>query len=181
MNRARVIARLKKFEGVVPHMYRCTGGEVTIGVGHAIAAVDEAAKLAWRAGGSAAAAEQARADFNRIADAVKGLPAPDYAHLTQCRMAEEDIDGLLAADIERFESHLAAALPQWPSYPETVQEALFDMGYNLGVAGLLKFQHLLAAVDAGQWAVAAGRCHRMGIGEARNQETADLLLQANSA
>jgi hypothetical protein len=30
MNRTQVIERLNKFEGKVPYMYRCTGGEATI-------------------------------------------------------------------------------------------------------------------------------------------------------
>jgi GH24 family phage-related lysozyme (muramidase) len=55
------------------------------------------------------------------------------------------------------------------------------MGYNLGVGGLLKFHKLLAAVDAGQWTTAAAQCHRMGIGDARNQATAGLFQRAAGA
>ena len=36
MDSSLVIPRVEKFEGRVPLMYRCTGGEVTIGIGHAI-------------------------------------------------------------------------------------------------------------------------------------------------
>jgi GH24 family phage-related lysozyme (muramidase) len=181
MDSAKVIARLNKFEGCVDHMYRCTGGEVTIGVGHAIQTAADATKLLWNLGGTPATPQQAQADFAKVAATPKGWPASQYASLTQCRMLPGDIIALVQADVALFESRLSAALPKWQSYPEPAQEALFDMGYNLGVAGLLKFHQLLAAVDAGQWQTAAAQSHRMGINDARNQETANLFLQAAGA
>jgi GH24 family phage-related lysozyme (muramidase) len=181
MNRASVIARLKGFEGCLPYMYRCTGGEVTIGAGHAIPAAADAGKLSWSIGGAPATPEQAQSDFAKIAAAPVGWVAGGYENLTRCRMSADDIDALLLADVALFEARLAAALPKWASYPEPAQEALFDMGYNLGVGGLLKFHQLLAAVDAGQWTTAAAQCHRMGIGDARNKETSNLFLQAGGA
>jgi GH24 family phage-related lysozyme (muramidase) len=94
-------------------------------------------------------------------------------------MADPDIDALLVADVTRFEALLAAAFPDWNSYPEPAQEALFDMAYNLGISGLQKkFPNMMAAVHAGQWDVAAAQCHRTGIGEPRNQRTAALFQQA---
>jgi GH24 family phage-related lysozyme (muramidase) len=180
MNRDSVIARLKRFEGVVPHMYQCTGGDVTIGVGHAIPAAADAGKLAWSVDGSPATAMQAHNDFVKVAAALKGLAAARYESLTQCRMSAEDIDALLLADMRLFESKLGDALPGWPSYPVPAQEALFDMAYNLGIGGLLKFHRLLAAVNAGQWMATAAQCHRRGINDARNAETANLFLQAGA-
>ena len=181
MNSASVIARLKEFEGYVSYMYRCTGGEVTIGAGHAIPAAADAGKLSWSIGGAPATPEQAQSDFAKVAAAPIGWVAGGYEDLTQCRMSADDIDALLLADIALFEAKLAAALPGWASYPEPAQEALFDMGYNLGVGGLLKFHQLLAAANAGQWTTAAAQCHRMGISDARNRETATLFLQAAGA
>jgi lysozyme len=93
-------------------------------------------------------------------------------------MADSDIDALVSSDVHKFETSLAAALPNWSTYPPPAQAALFDMAFNLGLGGLKKFPRLLAAVDAGQWEVAAAQCHRQGIAEIRNQQTADLLRQA---
>ncbi|MBZ5725856.1 MAG: glycoside hydrolase family protein [Acidobacteriia bacterium] len=180
MDLSAAAARLRKFEGSVSHMYRCTGGEVTVGVGHAMAAAADAARLVWEIDGVAATAEQAQADFQKVAAAQKGLVASAYAGLTQCRMSDDAISGVLEADLQAFEAQLAAALPRWSSYPEPVQEALFDMAFNLGLGGLKKFPRLLAAVNAGDWTTAAAQCHRQGIGETRNQETAALFLQAAS-
>ncbi len=180
MDVTAVAARLRKFEGSIPHMYRCTGGEVTIGVGHAIPSKDHAAGLDWEIQGVAATPPQAQADFQAVAAAAKGLVASAYAGLTQCRMGDDAIRSVLGADLQAFEAQLAAALPRWNSYPEPAQQALFDMAFNLGLGGLKKFPRLLAAVDAGDWTTAAAQCHRQGIGEPRNQETAALFRQAGS-
>ena len=178
MNPSNVMPRIERFEGRVPYMYRCTGGEVTIGIGHAILKSDNAPELTWSIGGRPATSDEILADYASVNAAEKGHAAPSYEHLTQCRMANSDIDALLAADIASFEAQLAAELPNWNTYPEPAQEALFDMAFNLGLNGLKKFPSMLAAVDAGQWEAAASECHRKGINEDRNQQTASLFRQA---
>jgi type VI secretion system secreted protein VgrG len=176
MNQSAVGLRLRKFEGSVSYMYRCTGGEVTVGCGHAILTAADAPKLNWQIGAAGVAA-----DWAKVAAAQKGMVASKYAPLTACRMDDGAIDALLTADIQVFEQALSRALPRWASYPEPAQEALFDMAYNLGVAGLKKFVRMLAAVDSGQWEVAAQECERLGINAERNQETAQLFRQAGGA
>ena len=178
MDREQVIARLEKFEGRVPHMYRCTGGEVTVGIGHAIPGAAEAAQLQWEIAGQAASASQAQSDFGNVAAAPKGMLAANYAALTQCRLSDEHIRSLVKADVQNFETRLAASFPKWISYPQPVQEALFDMAFNLGIGGLKKFVKLLGAVDAGDWETAAQESQRQGIAQARNNATADLFRQA---
>ena len=180
MDQAAVIARLKNFEGCVPYMYVCTGGEVTVGVGHAIPSPAGASQLAWQVGGVAASPVQAAADFQSVAAAQKGMLASAYAELTQCRMSGGDIEALVEADVQAFEAQLAVALPNWNSYPEPAQEALFDMAFNLGLGGLKKFPRMLAAIDVGDWSTAAAQSHRQGIGESRNQEIAALLRSASA-
>ena len=173
MNQDQVIARLRQFEGCVPYMYRCTGGDVTVGLGHAIPSPADAAQLSW-----AESADSTQSDWAAVAAAPKGQVASSYASLTTCRMSDDAINQLATADVQSFTESLQAKLPNWNTYPEPAQEALFDMAYNLGVGGLLKFHNMLAAVDAGDWETAAQQCHRMGIGDARNQETAALFRQA---
>ena len=165
-----VLARLEKFEGRVPHMYRCTGGEVTIGIGHAIPTAADASKLTWESGTDGVAA-----GYAAVAAEPKGMVASHYAPLTVCRMSNDAINQLAAADIDTFTNQLQHTLPNWSAYPEPAQAALFDMAYNLGIGGLKKFPHMLAAVDAADWETAAQQCHRNGIGESRNQETAALF------
>ena len=156
----------------MPYLYRCSGGAVTVGVGHAVASADECCQLAWTA---PAAPAEIRAAFAKVAAAPEGQTAAAYARLTSIRMAASAIDDLLANDVVLFEAALGKALPRWNTYPEPAQQALFDMAYNLGIAGLRKFRKLLAGVDAGRWEDAAAQCHRAGIAEARNAETAALF------
>ena len=178
MDPSLVIPRIQSFEGRVPYMYQCTGGKVTIGIGHAIETPTDALQLTWSIDGRPATAAEIQTDYAGVAAAQKGLIAKAYAAFTQSRMADADIGALIAADVTRFEASLAAALPNWNTYPAPAQAALFDMAFNLGLGGLKKFPRLLAAVDAGEWDVAAAQCHRQGIGEDRNQQTAALFLQA---
>jgi GH24 family phage-related lysozyme (muramidase) len=172
MNRDRVTERLIRFEGSIPYMYRCTGGEVTIGVGHAIQTAEDVGKLAW------GASETAAADYAKVTAAPAGNVASFYQNLSTCRMGDVEIRRLCGSDIDRFEAELKSALPKWDTYPEPAQEALFDMGFNLGVAGLLKFKNMLAAVDRGDWPAASRESHRTGIQESRNQAIAELFLKA---
>src|ERR1017187_4132058 len=178
MDPALVIPRLQSYEGRVPYMYSCTGGKVTIGIGQAIEPPADALHLPLSIAGRPATPAETQADYAAVAAAQIGLVAKAYAPLTQSRMADADIDTLIPGDVASFEASLAAALPNWNTYPAPAQAALFDMAFNLGLGGLKRFPHLLAAVDAGDWAAAAAQCHRQGIGDARNQQTAALFLQA---
>jgi GH24 family phage-related lysozyme (muramidase) len=180
MNQQIVLERLKHFEGLVPYMYRCTGGDVTTGIGHALFTSADAAALAWEISGRPASPDEIAGDFEKVAAAPKGLVAASYEALTACRLPDASLTSLATADIERFEAALSKTFPQWSSFPEPAQEALFDMAFNLGIAGLHKFPKLLAAVDSGDWETAAAECRRLGVSEARNQETAALFRQAES-
>jgi GH24 family phage-related lysozyme (muramidase) len=181
MNTESLKARMRAGEGSIAHMYKCTGGKVTIGVGHAIEDAATACTLNWTIDGAPAAADRVRADFAAVAAAATGAIARTYEPLTFCRMSAESIDALLQADIQRFIAGLRQIIPDFDRLPDPAQEALFDMGFNLGIGGLQKFRNLLAAVASRDWQRAAAECHRKGISDARNAETAALFRQAGSA
>jgi GH24 family phage-related lysozyme (muramidase) len=174
MNRTQVIDRLNRFEGRVLHMYQCTGGKVTVGVGHAIETAEDAEALEWD--NAATVAD----DYARVATAAPDQVASAYAQLSACRMSDEEIDRLCDLDVIDFEEQLKGAFPAWATYPEPVQQALFDMAFNLGIAGLKKFVNMLAAVDISDWEKAATESHRKGIAESRNAETEQLFLSATA-
>jgi GH24 family phage-related lysozyme (muramidase) len=167
MNQQDVATRLKIFEGSVPHMYRCTGGEVTIGVGHAIFSTSDAQKLSW--GVPSPSPEEVISGYRNVYDAPKGQVASYYANLSTCRMTDLAISNLLSSDMNAFLLQVKKALPNWDRYPDSAQQALFDMAYNLGINGLLKYPKMLAACDAGDWKTAAQESHRNGISQQRNQ------------
>ncbi len=180
MNSPSVKARLKSQEGSTAYMYKCTGGEVTIGVGHALADAAAACKLKWTVNGGPASAARVQADYAKVLAAPTGAAASVYSPLTVCRIADADVEALLDADLQRFEEALRQAIPNWDIMPPPAQEALFDMGFNLGIGGLQKFKRLLAAVAARNWTDAALECHRKGIADSRNEETARLFRQAGA-
>jgi GH24 family phage-related lysozyme (muramidase) len=178
MNESNVAQRLHKAEGRIRHMYKCTGGVVTVGVGHAIGSFNDARAFRFMVDGRAATDAEIRADFETVAAAPKGMVAEHYEGLTRCRLPEDEIDRIVSYDIGQFTRTLKGKLPYFASLPDPAQEALFDIGFNCGVAGLLKFKKLLAAVQSKNWTVAATESHRGDIGDDRNKDIADLFLKA---
>lgn len=63
---------------------------------------------------------------------------------------------LLDNDIMDCWGQLAARQPWVLAAPEAAQEALVNMAFNLGVAGLLGFKETLALMKTGKYAQAAG-------------------------
>ena len=53
---------------------------------------------------------------------------------------------LLRNDIKRISDECARQIPFWKNLDDERQYALVDMAFNLGMAGLLKFQKILRAV-----------------------------------
>ena len=63
----------------------------------------------------------------------------------------------LAADLSRVERGLDARLAWWRAMNGPRQDALANLAFNLGVEGVLGFPHMLAALKAGDNALAARR------------------------
>ncbi len=64
-------------------------------------------------------------------------------------------DAQLEADIASAEAECASCLPYWTRLDDPRQEVLADMAFNLGISGLLRWKHMLAAVEAGDYTSAA--------------------------
>ena len=60
----------------------------------------------------------------------------------------------MSAKVAEIEAALSARLPYFDSLPEFVRWGLTDMAYQLGVRGVLMFQHMLDAIEAGNYAQA---------------------------
>lgn len=58
-------------------------------------------------------------------------------------------------DLESVIADLDRSLPWWRHLSDCRQAVLVDMCFNLGLAGLLKFRHTLADLQAGDYAQAA--------------------------
>jgi lysozyme len=67
------------------------------------------------------------------------------------RIADMWLDHLIAGVVTQLDHRL----PWWRGQPDDVQRALVNMAYQLGIAGLLNFRKMLAALQAGNRAEAA--------------------------
>jgi lysozyme len=62
---------------------------------------------------------------------------------------------VLAADVARIQLKLFRGLPWIQQKPLVIQGVLFNMAFNMGVAGEETFHHMLADVQAGNYVQAA--------------------------
>lgn len=56
---------------------------------------------------------------------------------------------------QAIETSLDQAIPWWRQMCDERQDVLCNMAYNMGVQGLIAFHHSLAAMQAGEWDLAA--------------------------
>ena len=180
MNMERVMERCARDEGYAPWMYLDSANppNVTVGKGHLVADAAQAQKLGFMVGDRLATSAEVAAEFARVTGAPRGHTAAFYQSYSQCRLSSDRIDAILADDIASHEAAIRAKLPAFDSWPEPVQEAVFDIGFNCGVAGLLGFHRMLAAIAAHDWQTAGMCSHRKGISDDRNKEIANLFFLA---
>lgn len=76
-------------------------------------------------------------------------------NLSASGLCDEAIFAQLRFDIAKVEHTLDSALPWWIERPEEVQRVLLNLGFNLGVAGLLGFRTFVALVESEDYAGAA--------------------------
>ena len=122
-----VLKRLQSDEGWRAEPYRCTEGRWTIGFGCVLPITN---------------------------DERAALPDKGASPLTK-----RDGNALLAMRYGAAKSRLVAALhgrgEHLCAMPESVQAALLNMSYQLGVQGLMGFQRMLKAIRESRWADAA--------------------------
>ena len=70
-------------------------------------------------------------------------------------VTEAEADYLLVNDVVRVTRALKKMLPVWSGLSPARQAALVDMGFQLGVDGLMGFQRMLACLQAGDFDGAA--------------------------
>jgi GH24 family phage-related lysozyme (muramidase) len=177
------LPKLKEFEGAIPYMYLDTGGNVTVGVGNLLASATDAKQLGFvrRADPAAkppvtagpAAGDEIQTDFDNVNKQTAGKIFSYYRQFTKLDLPDAVITALLNGRVTEFKAKLVAAFPDFDSYPDEACAALFDMGFNLGVAGLTsKFPTLCKAVKDKDWATAAKESHRAApVNDDRNDWT----------
>lgn len=70
-------------------------------------------------------------------------------------ITEEEAEHLLENDVGRVEQSLDNQIPWWREQPEAVQDALVNMAFQMGVAGLMGFRQTLELIRNGAYDRAA--------------------------
>ncbi len=174
------IRLITRFEGRIPHMYLDTRGNVTVAVGQLLAKESQATELPFidRQTSDPASDQQILTDFHSVRSAPIGRIASFYHSVTRLALTKADMDELLGRRLVEFEKNLRQDFSGFAGFPEPAQEALLDMIFNLGRAGLGRFVKLKAAVLASDWREAALESRRRGISDERNQAIRALFEKA---
>lgn len=186
-------ADLEAVEGRANHLYVCSRGKVTAGVGCQLFTLADALALPFEPHDAVAA------DWEAVTSKGKGYKLAVYAAMTRARLSDAAIDRLRDARRDETLAAMKAGLPFFEQLPVPAIRASFDMAYNLGAAGFHKYLNLangllelsLAKTPEATKAASqrcARECFRLGLGHdeekplppaqwtGRNRKTADLFL-----
>jgi GH24 family phage-related lysozyme (muramidase) len=170
--------KLPEFEGSIGWMYRDTVGKVTVADGLMLPDVSSAIALPFQFAGAIAEPGDIRADYLRVAQMAPGHVAGFYHCATSPTLSRDAMENLAIAKLTEFDAGLRKMLPSFDGYPECAKAALLDIAYNCGIAGFARFPHMIAAVEAGHWTLAAQESHRPQVNADRNAWTAAQLQLA---
>ena len=161
-----------RHEGVVNHLYIDTRGLITCGIGFLVKDQAALSKFQWSPN-----LQEAQADWILLQEQPAGKLPTFYRKICHARLSEDSMRQFFQNEVIAVRKALQR---DWnlSRLPPSVQVALTDAAFNLGVAGLSKYRKLRTACNSRDWATAAKECHRNGVSDARNQETAELYLQA---
>lgn len=82
---------------------------------------------------------------------LKAKPLPDGWTYP---LSDEQVDQLLAEDLQEVFDGLDRSLPWWRKLNYPRQRVLVSMTFNLGLAGMLGFKNTLAAIQQGRYSAA---------------------------
>lgn len=194
----RVKARLRHHEGWVNHMYRDTKGNVTVGVGFHLEKRSDAWGYSWRYKKTTRTAPLpiAEAEWVKVSRLPYGpnIRAAKFDKDTTIELSDSMIGFILTKKLLRLRDDLRRVFAResedggkeipgvdFDTLPETVQEALLDLGWN--VIDFQKshvFPKLKIAIKTRDWNTAAVESHRESppIPETRNNEIYGLIKSA---
>lgn len=71
-------------------------------------------------------------------------------------LSEEEAHLLLRHRLEKVLDQCERSFPWWAKLSPTRQQVIASMGYQLGIAGLMGFKRMIAALERGDYEAAAG-------------------------
>ena len=69
-------------------------------------------------------------------------------------ISKEVAEKILNLKVARLRKRVPECLPWLASKPQSVQDTILEMAYQLGLAGLMGFHHTLGCIEAGDYAQA---------------------------
>lgn len=123
----QLCAEIEAEEGRVLKVYKCPAGKNTIGVGRNLDDVGMSGTEIDMAGHS-------------LAEILNGAAIPDAC-----------ADLMLNNDIERAMAQLDKTLPWWVIKSKSTRRAMVNMVFQMGMSGFLKFNRMLACLQAGDY------------------------------
>lgn len=144
-------------ENFVPHMYRDTNGNVTVGIGELLRTADEAKVLTFTKRGTniAASAKDIELDFNNVKTAAVSSKskAPVYQQFTKLEFTEPRAEARALVRMREFLGFLRNTyFPEFDTYPVLVKMGLLDLAYHAGAKGARKtYKDFAAAMDRRNW------------------------------
>jgi GH24 family phage-related lysozyme (muramidase) len=144
-------------ENFVPHMYRDTNGNVTVGIGELLRTPDEAKLLTFTKRGTniGASAQEIELDFNNVKTAAVSSKskAPVYQQFTMLEFTEPRAEARALDRMKEFLGFLTKTyFPEFNTYPVLVKMGLLDLAYHAGAKGARKtYKDFAAAMDRRNW------------------------------
>lgn len=131
MDRLLIENLITKHEGKRASVYHDTVGKMTVGVGFNIDAPGAASICA-----------------------MFGI---DYAglHLGTVTLTPSQIDEIFDYQLNKVIGQALTLLPTFNTMPDSVQAVVCDMIFNLGLNGFSQFKQMIAALEEGNWKLAA--------------------------
>lgn len=123
-----------KWEGAaLPYMYTDSKGFVTTGTGNLIDPVARALALTWkRPDGSVASSDEVSAAWQTVKDAWPGVQSIHSKTLTDLRLDQAALDGLMGGTIKSFVAYLLKKYPQFSNWPPDAQMAILSISWAWG-------------------------------------------------
>jgi GH24 family phage-related lysozyme (muramidase) len=184
---------IKRWEGVVPWLYRDSLGYGTIGIGFLVRDIDEAIDLPLQnfTEDRVATDDEKRREFTRVMSCQRGLRAGAYRAVRPPRI-EMPAAAVEARALKRLATEflpgIMRLMPGFEGFPEPAQAVIVDMAWNLGIgrpatadhkaSGLTAFGALRESCNRGDWAEAAQHCHVATSRPERNDWRADRFAAA---
>lgn len=144
---------LQKAEGLVPYMYLCTKGKVTIGIGNMMPTVDDAKRLPFINTSSSKPATEAEVmtAYSTVSQMEWGMKWTKYKLDPSLEISEEFALELAIARLKKeYLPAIRKKFPDFDDYPKSARRFIVDMAYN-GGAGFFAKRGMVSPIKNRDW------------------------------